>query len=180
MVLFITQAGLISARRHKLHMRLGLATIGLAVAMVVLGLVTSAWQAELATGPKALHPLTWFAVPFFSMVSFSLLVAGGYHYRRDPQTHKRLMLCATAVMLQPGIGRMPIPPLPLVGPETPAVIAFLLAVPLLAWDLVQRRRPHKGTLIGLSVLAGEQLLRGLVWNSDGWRNVAAPIVRSLT
>jgi hypothetical protein len=36
--LFLAQAGLISARQHKLHMRLGMATVGLAVIIVVLGL----------------------------------------------------------------------------------------------------------------------------------------------
>lgn len=180
MVLFVMQAGLISARQHKLHMRLGIATIGLAVVIVVLGLLTSAWQAELGTGPKSLHPLTWFAVPFFSMASFAVLVSGGYYWRRDPQMHKRLMLCATAVMLQPAIGRMPIEALPLIGAETRVLIAFLLAAPLLVWDLVQRGRPHRGTVIGLGVLAGEQLLRAAVWQSEGWRAVAGQIVRALT
>lgn len=30
-----------------------------------------------------------------SIVVFSVLVAAGWHYRRRPQTHKRLMLAAT-------------------------------------------------------------------------------------
>jgi hypothetical protein len=179
MVLFITQAGLISARQHKLHMRLGMATVGLAALMVVLGLLTGARSASIASGPPGIPPLTWFAVPFLDMVVFSGLVAGGYVYRRDPQTHKRLMLCATLLMLQPGIGRIPMPDT-ILGGELGAVIAFLLATPLLAWDLVQRGRPHTATLIGLGVLGAEQLLRLVIWRAEPWLEAAGWIVRVLT
>jgi hypothetical protein len=53
MALFIAQAGLISARQHKLHMRLGMATVGLAVIMVILGVLTGARSASIASGPPS-------------------------------------------------------------------------------------------------------------------------------
>jgi hypothetical protein len=179
MALFITQAGLISARQHKLHMRLGMATLGLAGAMVVLGILTGARQAAVGSGPPGIPPLSWFSLPFLDMVVFSGLVAGGYVYRRDPQTHKRLMLCATLLMLQPGIGRISMPDT-IFGGELAALIAFLLATPLLAWDFVQRGRPHKATLIGLAALGGEQLFRLTVWRSEPWLEFADFVVRALT
>src|SRR3990170_1712432 len=135
--LFLAQAGLISARQHKLHMRLGMATVGLAVVIVTLGLLTGARSASIGSGPPDVPPLTWFANPFLDMVVFSGLVAGGYVYRRDPQAHKRLMLCATLLMLQPGVGRIPMPDT-FLGGELGTLIAFLLATPLLAWDFIQR------------------------------------------
>jgi hypothetical protein len=177
--LFITQAGLISARQHKLHMRLGLVTVGLAVLLVVLGLMTGARSAAIGSGPPRVPPLTWFAVPFLDMVVFSGLVVGGYVYRRDPQTHKRLMLCATLLMLQPGVGRIPMPDT-FLGGELGTPIAFLLATPLLAWDFIQRGRPHKATLIGLGALGAEQLFRLAVWRSEPWLDVAGSMVRMLT
>jgi len=177
--LFVTQAGLISARQHKLHMRLGMATVGLAVVIVVLGLLTGARSASIASGPPMVPPLTWFAVPFLDMVVFSGLVAGGYVYRRDPQTHKRLMLCATLLMLQPGVGRMTLPDTPL-GMELNTLVAFLLATPLLAWDFAQRGRPHKATLIGVGALGAEQLFRLAIWRSEPWLEVSAVIVRALS
>ena len=179
MALFITQAGLISARQHKLHMRLGMATVGLAVVIVVLGILTGARSAAIGSGPPDVPPLTWFAVPFLDMVAFSGLVFGGYVYRRDPQTHKRLMLCATLLMLQPGVGRMPLPDTSL-GMELGTLIAFLLATPLLAWDIVQRGRPHAATLIGLGALGAEQLVRLAIWRTEAWLDVAGFIVRGLT
>jgi hypothetical protein len=160
-------------------MGLGLATVGLAVAMVVLGVLTGVRQAALGSGPPGIPPLSWFALPFLDMVVFSALVAGGYVYRRDPQTHKRLMLCATLLMLQPGIGRVSMPDT-IFGGELATLLAFLLATPLLAWDFVQRGRPHKATLIGLGALGAEQLFRLSVWRSEPWLDFAAFVVRGLT
>src|SRR6185369_10053965 len=50
-ILFVTQAGLISARQHKIHMKLGLATIALGATMVVVGLLTAAAQVGRGTSP---------------------------------------------------------------------------------------------------------------------------------
>jgi hypothetical protein len=179
--LFVTQAGLISVRQHKMHMKFGLMTVGLGVAMVVVGLLTAAHEVVAGDGPPGIPPLTFFTIPFLDMVVFASLVAAGYATRRDPQTHKRLMLCATALMLQPGIGRMEfIPSTTLLGNELTTLIAFLLATPLLAWDYAQRGRPHKATLIGLGVLGGEQLLRLAIWRNEIWLAAAASIVKALT
>jgi hypothetical protein len=50
------------------------------------------------------------------------------------------MLFATLLMLQPGIGRIPMPDT-VFGEELTTLVAFLLATPLLAWDFFQRGRP---------------------------------------
>jgi hypothetical protein len=176
--LFVTQAGLISVRQHKLHMKLGLATVALGAAMVVVGLLTAAGQVVRGTSPPGIAPLSFFAIPFGDMIVFASLLGGGYATRRDPQSHKRLMLCATALMLQPGVGRMEFLPL-LLGAETTAILAFLLATPLLAWDFIQRGRPHRATLIGLAVLGGEQLVRITIWRSEAWLTLATWIVKTL-
>jgi hypothetical protein len=148
--------------------------------IVVLGLLTGARSAAIGSGPPDVAPLTWFANPFLDMVVFSGLVAGGYVYRRDPQTHKRLMLCATLVMLQPSIGRMPFPSTTIFGGELTTLIAFLLATPLLAWDFVQRGRPHTATLIGVGALGAEQLVKLAIWRSETWLEVSGSIVRVLS
>jgi hypothetical protein len=178
--LFVTQAGLISARQHKVHMKLGLATVAVGAAMVVVGLLTAARQAALGSGPPDLAPLTWFTAPFSDMVVFPTLLAAGFAFRRDPQTHKRLMLCATGLMLQPGVGRMEFLPL-FLGPETTAILAvLLLAIPLLLWDYAQRGKPHPASLFGIGLLAGQQLVRMAVWENPTWHAIAGSIVRALT
>jgi len=76
--------------------------------------------------------------------------------RASSQAQKRLMLCATAL------------------------IAFLLATPLLVWDYVQRGRPHWATLVGLGALGGEQIVRLVIWRNETWLVAAGWIVRTLT
>ena len=154
--------------------------MGLAVVIVVLGLLTGARSAAIGSGPPDVSPLTWFANPFLDMVVFSGLVAGGYVYRRDPQTHKRLMLCATLIMLQPSVGRMPFSSTTVFAGELTTLIAFFLATPLLAWDFVQRGRAHIATLIGLGTLAAEQLVKLAIWRTEPWLEVAGSIVRVLS
>jgi len=178
-LLFVTQAGLISARRQQLHMSLGIATVALGAAMVVVGLLTAVW--DNVPSPPVLPPMTNFAFPFFDIMAFATLLIGGYVTRRNPQTHKRLMLCATAVMLQPAIARLPFfPTTTVLGYEITTVIAFLLATPLLVWDFAQRGRPHYATLIGLGVLGGEQLLRLAAWENETWLTFAGWLVRTLS
>jgi hypothetical protein len=60
------------------------------------------------------------------------------------------------------------------------LIAFVLATPLLAWDLVHRGRPHKATLIGLGALGVEQLVKLTIWRTATWQEVAGSIVRMLS
>lgn len=87
------------------------------------------------------------------------------------------MLLATILMLQPAIGRMPWPPA--LGGELGTLMAFLMVLPLIAWDMVQRGRLHRATLIGVTVLGAEQLLRITVWRTEEWRAVAGWIAGAL-
>lgn len=174
--LFIVQAGLISARQHRLHRRLGGAMIALAAAMVVLGIMVAVGQVERGSGPPELPPLVWIAVPLIDMPVFAGLVAAGYVNRRDPQAHKRYMLCATLLMLQPAIGRMPVLVETPIGPEFNALVAWACSLTLIAWDLASRGRVHRATAVGVSVLAAEQLVRFAVWRSQWWQDFAGWLV----
>jgi hypothetical protein len=180
LLLFITQTALITTRRVHIHMRLGQAGIALAAIMVVLGLLTAAQQVAFGRAPPpGATPLQWFAVPVFDVVIFAGLIAAGYAMRRDSQTHKRLMLLATVVMLQPAVGRLPFPPDVLYG-ELTTLIAWLFALPLVAWDLSSRGRIHPATAIGVTVLACEHVIRLAVWRTDAWHGFAAWLVAVLT
>ena len=178
-LLFIAQAGLISARQIKLHKWLGGTMMGLAAAMVLLGVLTAVGQVERGSGPPELPPLVWLAVPLIDMPVFAGLVAAGYLNRRDPQTHKRFMLLATLLMLQPAIGRLPVLVATPIGPELNALVAWAFSLALIAWDLASRGRVHKASVIGILVLAGEQLLRIAIWRTEAWLSFAAWIVATL-
>lgn len=90
------QAGLIRSRRIGLHRRLGYASMGLAAAMVVTGLVVIGVQMELARPPdgspfwKALGPGV-----FVTLVLFAVFYVLAVRFRKDRELHRRLMLLAS-------------------------------------------------------------------------------------
>jgi hypothetical protein len=102
-------------------------------------------------------------------VVFAALVGAGWYFRRSSQTHKRLMLMATAgALVGPGVSR-----LPFVSGKPPVIgmlaLAFLLAGPV--YDLVTRRRVHLAYVwsVLLALLAippvVAQLSATAVWHS---------------
>jgi hypothetical protein len=154
--------------------------IGLAAAMVVLGILVAVGQVGRGSGPPDLPPLVWLAVPLMDMLVFASLVAAGYFNRCDPQTHKRFMLLATALMLQAAIGRLPVLMATPLGPEINAFVAWACSLALIAWDLASRGRIHRASAIGVAVLAGEQLLRIAIWRTEAWQSFAAWFVAALS
>jgi hypothetical protein len=175
-LLFVAQGALISARAHRWHRRLGFASIALAAAIVVLGVLVSLGQYRRGSGPPGIDPLSWLAVPLIDMLFFAGLVAAGVAWRGRPQVHKRLMLVATLLFLQAALGRFqPFPPGFLNG-EGMTLVAFAPAFALVAWDLAQRGRVHPATIAGIAALGTEQLLRIAVWETEGWKAVARGIV----
>lgn len=77
-LLFIVQGGLISARQHRWHKRLGFVSIALAVAMVVLGFMVAVQLAVRGGAPGGMHPLSWLWISLLDIAVFAGLVAAGY------------------------------------------------------------------------------------------------------
>jgi hypothetical protein len=178
-LLFMTQAALISTRYLRWHRILGFSSLALAAAMVVVGVEVTVLQYQRGSGPPGIDPLTWLAAPLFDLPAFAGLVIAGVIWRHQPQVHKRLMLLGTCVLLQAALGRFqPFPPDFLAG-EGMTLIAWSLSLLLLGWDVASRGRPHVATLIGIGVLGAEQLLRLALWNTEGWHAVARWIVATL-
>jgi hypothetical protein len=176
LLLFIVQGGLISARRHDLHRRFGTWSIGFAVALVLLGLWIGMAQALRGVDAHGDRALSWLFVPLMSILVFAGLVAAGYWKRRDPQSHKRLMLAATVAMLDPAFGRMGLFPREgdLAWLNWWLMPTMLLA--LIPWDLRQRGRIHRATIIGLVALFGLTLLGRTFRYSEPWIETARLLV----
>ncbi len=108
-----------------------------------------------AEGDAALSFLT---TPLFSMVAFAALVAAAIRLRRDPQTHKRLMLLATISILDAAVARLPFEFLrSSTWNYIPTTDVFLGAAIL--YDLVSRRTVHRAYIWGGLLLVIEQALR---------------------
>jgi hypothetical protein len=166
-LLFVAQTLLVSAGRTDIHRKLGLAGFALLPAMIAVAVLSALYGAIRASGPPFVPPLSFLAVPLLDVPVFAGLIGAALIYRREPQTHKRLMLIAMIGMMSPAIGRLP---LPAIIPPPVAIFGlpdlFLLA--LIGWDLICRRRLHRATIWGGAFLVGSQLLRVAIMGTPVW------------
>jgi hypothetical protein len=174
--LFIAQTSLVAARRTAVHRRLGWATAALAVAMVVVGTTAGIWsmrrQVDAGFAEQARAFLT---TPLFSMVAFAMLVGAAIKFRREPQTHKRLMLLATISILDAAVARLPFEYLRASSWNyLPTTDVFLAAAIL--YDVVSRRTVHQVYIWGGLLLVIEQVLRIPIGDTAAWQAIAGAII----
>jgi len=175
MALIVAQTQLIAARKHAVHMRLGKATMCLAILMLPVMYLTAVWQVARANQEPFTDPLTWTIVPLSVIIPFAILVWNGWQKRRDPQSHKRLMLSAAIIsMMGPAIGRLPLAPPTLVGFTILLSLGLLLFVPLAIWDRKSIGHLHPATRLGFAMGAISVAIPLVVfWFNLPWANVAA-------
>ncbi|GAC1426879.1 MAG: hypothetical protein NVSMB62_24510 [Acidobacteriaceae bacterium] len=145
MILLAVQTGLVAVRKIVWHRTLGLVGFGLAIMMVVLGLLASTDALRRGSAPLGLTARTFYVVPISDMVVFSVLVFFAWRARRKPVAHKRLILIATIGLMDAGVGRWPVAYLQ-ANPKMQdlVILGFLLVVML--YDLVSRKHLEKSTL----------------------------------
>ncbi len=119
-------------------------------------------------------------VPVDLMALFGTFVTPGFLRRRDVQGHKRYVHLASLGLLDAAIARWPFAimtaavPVPGFSVQDLFVDAFL--VPMVAWDVASRGRPHPDTLWGGLVLVASQPLKLLLARTDAWSASAARAV----
>ena len=112
--------------------------------------------------------------PMLSLLFFPLLFSAAIHFRRDPATHKRLMLLATIIIARAGFSRL----MHMVGLDTTNyrldVVTYLfLLVPLLAFDVAKLGRLHPATAWGTVLLLIRHPLQAAIAYTDTWQRIAA-------
>jgi hypothetical protein len=171
MVLLVVQSALISAKKVAWHRRLGMAGMGLAVAMVVLGVLAATDALRRGAAPLGLDPKTFFVVPITAIAMFAVLVFFAYRARRRPATHKRLILIATIAIAAAAFGRWPIAILQAKPPLLNLVtLAFLL--PIVLYDVVSLRRVQKSTIWASLFVMAVQLVRVPIGFTPAWHSFA--------
>jgi len=143
LVVLVAQTALVSARQIRIHQKLGYASIAIVVAMLVLGWIMSVQAAQRGfTPPGGPPPLAFLAFQLFGLFAFIGLIAAAYLLRNRPETHKRLMIGATILILTPAVARIfLISTTNAVLPKTLAV-QFGLFLACMAYDFVTRKRVH--------------------------------------
>jgi hypothetical protein len=169
-VLLLVQARLVAATRIDLHQRLGKVGAVLAALMVGVGTLTAIHAVVRGVAPFGMDPRRFLVVPLVALMLFAVFVVAGVRARRDPQSHKRLMLLATIALLPPAIARWATQ-LGL-GPPVVLAIATLFLLPIVIRDLRTRGRLHPVTLWGGLLLVISVPLRLALARTDGWLAVS--------
>lgn len=149
------QAGLIATKRVRLHRKLGMASIGLAVVMIITGLIVATVQIEAArpadgspfwklNGPMILGTLVVYAV-FYTLAVL---------HRRDRDFHKRCMIVASAgalgaavfrILMQTGMN-------PMLAPVAGVAACGLFVVAGIAYDRIEEGRVQPVYWWGLAAI----------------------------
>jgi hypothetical protein len=175
-VLLLTQTTLVAANRTDVHRRLGIVGGVIAVMLVVVGAMTAIIRAKQgAAPPGGPSPLMFLAIPLFDMLVFSSLVAAGFHFRRRPDVHKRLMVLATISILAAAIARLPFGILK-AGPPAFFGLTDLFIVACVLYDLVSRRRIHRATVCGGLIIILSQPLRLMISGTSVWMAFATWLI----
>jgi hypothetical protein len=156
-LLSVVQPALIVGGSRALHRRIGWIGTGLALAMVGMGasaILLGLWSGQVP--PFYPHGL-FIKRGFVGLLVFAALVSTGVVMRRHAPWHKRLLLCATIVIITPGLERAM--PLFLFGDAWPYAVdgtIDLLALAGPVFDLVTLRRVHPAYLVGIgAILLGQ-------------------------
>ena len=172
MILLMVQTGLISAKRVGWHRKLGMAGFVLAIAMVVMVVLTAAGLAARVKGAPSMElVLGLLAVTFTDAFDFAVLAGFAYALRRDAAAHKRLIIIATACLTRAAFFRWHVPILfRQVYPAYAATYAFLLL--LAAYDLWSTRKIHRATMWGSLFLIVMGQLTRVIGPSTPWHEFA--------
>ena len=182
MLVFLAQTSFASAGKLARHRELGLAAIAIATLMLCVGLLTTIHSLRAGVAQGFADAAKAFAiVPFSAIVLFAGLVAVAIAARRNTELHRRLLLVATASLLQPAIGRWfmlflkppgALGPPPLEATIVPGLLADLVIVAGMIYDRRTRGGIHRGYWVGGGVLLAVQLLRLPLSHSGAWLKIA--------
>lgn len=108
MFILTTQVLLIQSKRIALHQKIGKLALGWAALMMLVGPAAFLTKdAQLLAHPLADQSfIPFMAVNLSDVGGFGLFTAAGYFLRRDPASHKRMMMLAMVAMADPGFSRI--------------------------------------------------------------------------
>lgn len=174
-LLFLVQTALVAKGRVALHRRLGMASVGLAAAMIVVGLQTAIAAGRRGSAPPGIDPLVFMVVPIFDILLFTGFVTAAVWMRRNKEAHKRLMLLAYVSIITAAVARIP-GLLPL-GPLVFFALTFLFIVAGMIYDYVSRRKIHPAYIWGGAIFFVSVPGRLALSSAGAWRSFAEFLIR---
>ena len=192
LLLLLAQTTLVATGRCDLHRRLGLVSLVVVPALVIVGFILvpttyhGLWNAAQTAPPEARAPLEqglhiWENIMLLQIrigILFPLFLIIALKARGvNAGLHKRMMILATAVTLPAGIDR--IPWLPKTFPESAmsADLYTLLAVsPMFIWDVTRNGYVHRAYWIWLGICLPFAIVVHGLWDTPWWHATARQIM----
>jgi hypothetical protein len=184
LLLLLAQTSLVATGRCAAHMKLGLASLVLAPALVVVGFMLAVGNyqavASLAeTGPAEVRERfaelgLWLDNILLLQIRIGILfpiflTIALTARKTQPGLHKRMMILATASPLAAGIDRIPWLPHTLPdSPLSPDLYTLLAISPMLAWDVIRNGSVHKAYWIWLGIALPFTIAVHTLWDTAGW------------
>jgi uncharacterized membrane protein YozB (DUF420 family) len=171
------QTMLIATGETRAHRRLGLVGFALVPLMLAMGLYAATFGAFRPTGFSDIPGTTtshFFGVLVVWIVVFTLFAGLALLLRKQPQTHKRLMLLAAIVLAEAAVTRTPPLTFPTSYNENVAFwVTAILLIPMVAWDLLTMKRLHPATLWGGLAFLAYGPLREAFADTSTWRSIGS-------
>lgn len=159
--LYLVQNFLVMSDNVAVHRRLGWLSVVLVPAIVVMGLLITRWTMQTRGGPPFFDQNQFLVSNPVQLFGMSALVAWAVTIRKNTGWHRRLMFCAFAMLLGPGVGRLL--PAPFLIPYAWYAIAILPAILFPAIGMLADKRRYGvvhpawlwgiGTVLVLQVIA---------------------------
>jgi hypothetical protein len=179
LAVFVAQTRLVAAHRVDLHRKLGVVAVVVAVAVVVIGVLTAFTNSAIPRfRPTGLTPAAATIVPLTSISLFAIFVALGVAFRKRAAIHKRLMVLAMIAVITPAASRI----MTLVGLReySPYLIPIFTTL-FVSWCIVHDWRHHRAVhpafAIGGVLIVASWPLRLMIGHSDWWQPIALSIER---
>lgn len=176
LILLIGQVALVRSGNVAQHRRMGRIAVVLLPVLLVTGPLAPILKNYYAAQPNP-DALSFMATQFTNVIACVALLAAGLILRRDPPTHKRLMLMGTIAITEPGFGRLIAGPLyailgegylPYYIETYSGTLTLMLAVG--AYDLWTRGRPHPAWIAAFGWILANTALATWLFYQPFWLN----------
>ncbi|MXP48452.1 hypothetical protein GRI43_13755 [Altererythrobacter luteolus] len=171
-VLLIVQPRLIAGGNWALHKRLGMISLAFAALIVALGYwITREAYARPEFSIAGMDGAGSTIFPVTDIINFVIIYALAFWNRKNAQAHKRLMLLAGLMMLDPAAARLVLS----FGGPPPVIMALHLALyaAFFVHDWKMQKRPHWATVTAFSLFVLAMIAKFTIAGGPWWANVTA-------
>lgn len=175
--LTVTQATLVARDNLALHRRLGWLGAGLAALVVCLGSWVSIQIIQAHREPFFFTPPFFLALTQVGLLTFAGLITAAIMRRRETEWHRRLMVGALILLMEPALGRTL--PMPLIMPwgEWAALAVQLGVLAVVArHDRKVRGTIHPATIVAGLVITLSHCIIETLAVTPAWQDMTARVI----